>query len=194
VATLRDYLSCEFKVKYPNAPLRQYNKENMFGCLVKVPQQQNFTDCGLFLLQYVEQFFSDPIKDYRNPIKSLISWFHQDIVTRKREDISQLIKKLMRRDGFDDVELPEIDFPTRDGRVLEMIEPPANDTQTTATAASEDAFEEDPNYAPAGEEIKESSQPEETISKKVYMRKRPLEKADNGNGENSNIKTPKVGK
>lgn len=155
----------------------------MSGCLVKVPQQQNFTDCGLFLLQYVEQFFADPLKDYRLPIK-LLNWFHQDIVTRKREDISNLIKKLMERDGCDDVELPEIEFPTKDGKILEM---------STMNTTADDTFE-DPDYAPAGEEIKESSQLEGTVSRKVYVaRKRPLEKTDSAsNGENSSIKTPKL--
>jgi Asp/Glu/hydantoin racemase len=53
----------------------------------------------------------------------------------------------MRREGFDDVELPKIDFPTKDGRVYEMIEPPANQTQTTI-AASEDALKKIPIMLP----------------------------------------------
>ena len=84
VATLRDYLSCEYKAKYPDTtPPRLYTKDNMYGSMVKVPQQLNFTDCGLFLLQYVEHFFKNPIKDFRLPIKTLIDWFPQDVVMRK---------------------------------------------------------------------------------------------------------------
>jgi Ulp1 family protease len=64
---------------------------------VKVPIQNNYTDCGLFLLQYVEQFFKDPIEDFRIPIKTLNKWFHQDLVTRKREEIANLIKELMKK-------------------------------------------------------------------------------------------------
>ncbi|EAT47498.1 AAEL001372-PB [Aedes aegypti] len=57
VATLRDYLTCEYKSKMPNKPAKIFNKTNMPGHCVKVPQQNNFTDCGLYLLQYVEHFF-----------------------------------------------------------------------------------------------------------------------------------------
>lgn len=57
VATLRDYLTCEWKAKHPNGPPRIFNKDNLPGHNVKVPQQNNFTDCGLYLLQYVEHFF-----------------------------------------------------------------------------------------------------------------------------------------
>ncbi|KAG5678957.1 hypothetical protein PVAND_008575 [Polypedilum vanderplanki] len=187
VATLRDYLSCEYKAKYPNAPTRQYTKNNMFGCLVKVPQQQNFTDCGLFLLQYVEHFFSSPIEDFRIPIKSLINWFNQDIVTRKREDISNLIKKLMKREGFDDTDFPEIEFPTKDGKILEVTEQLVN--------PSTEPFEE--SDFPAGEEIKESLSQSETptVGKKVYVaKKRPLDKIDNSNGDSANIKSPRLSK
>lgn len=187
VATLRDYLTCEYKVKYPSATLRQYTKSNMVGSLVKVPQQQNFTDCGLFLLQYVEQFFADPIKDFRIPIKSLVNWFHQDLVTRKREDIAILIKKLIKREGFEEVELPVIDFPTKDGKLIEQAE-------NMIKSSSIDEHFEDPDYIPTGEEIKEANQPEE-ISKKIYViaRKRTLDN-NNGNGETSNAKTPKLNK
>ena len=57
VATLRDYLTCEYKVKMPEKPPKVFTKQNMPGHCVKVPQQNNFTDCGLYLLQYVEHFF-----------------------------------------------------------------------------------------------------------------------------------------
>ena len=57
MATLRDYLTCEYRVKMPDKPAKQFNKLNMPGHCVKVPQQNNYTDCGLYLLQYVEHFF-----------------------------------------------------------------------------------------------------------------------------------------
>ena len=57
VATLRDYLTCEYKIKIIENTNHTFNKLNIPGHCVKVPQQNNFTDCGLYLLQYVEQFF-----------------------------------------------------------------------------------------------------------------------------------------
>ncbi|XP_065361584.1 uncharacterized protein velo isoform X3 [Calliphora vicina] len=121
VATLRDYLTCEYKIKMTGAPLHTFNKDNMPGHCVKVPQQNNFTDCGLYLLQYVEQFFKDPIRDYRVPIKQLAQWFDTLTVTRKREDISNLLQKLMNeRNGPNNkIILPEIPFPTLNGLLVE---------------------------------------------------------------------------
>lgn len=55
VATLRDYLTCEYKAKVGEE--RIYNRDSIKGACPKVPQQNNFTDCGLYVLQYVEQFF-----------------------------------------------------------------------------------------------------------------------------------------
>uniref|UniRef100_A0A1A9UN13 Uncharacterized protein n=1 Tax=Glossina austeni TaxID=7395 RepID=A0A1A9UN13_GLOAU len=95
VATLRDYLSCRYKVKLPEIPAHTFNKDNMPGHCVKVPQQNNFTERGLYLPQYVEQFFNDPIRDYRILIKKLAHWFDVIMVTRKREDISNLLQKFM---------------------------------------------------------------------------------------------------
>lgn len=57
VATLRDYLTCEYKVKVVEPTPHIFTKYNIPGHSVKVPQQNNFTDCGLYLLQYVEHFY-----------------------------------------------------------------------------------------------------------------------------------------
>lgn len=57
VATLRDYLTCEYKVKVPESTAHTFTKDTIPGHSIKVPQQNNFTDCGLYLLQYVEQFY-----------------------------------------------------------------------------------------------------------------------------------------
>lgn len=57
VATLRDYLTCEHKAKVTDSGAHTFTKETIPGHSVKVPQQNNFTDCGLYLLQYVEHFY-----------------------------------------------------------------------------------------------------------------------------------------
>ena len=57
-ATLREYLACEYKAKMAHLGReRIFNKETFRGCCPKVPQQPNFSDCGLYLLQYIEAFF-----------------------------------------------------------------------------------------------------------------------------------------
>lgn len=55
IATLRDYLSCEYVAKTGCEKI--FSKDTIKGALLKVPQQSNFTDCGLYVLQYVESFF-----------------------------------------------------------------------------------------------------------------------------------------
>lgn len=122
-----------------------FNKDNIKGSCPKIPQQNNFTDCGLYLLQYVEQFFKvwkrkndvffntlfiiytwyviiftyyfqDPVLDYALPIKQLASWFDEIVVTRKREEISDLLKLLMHKYNPDShLALPDITFPTLNG-------------------------------------------------------------------------------
>ncbi|XP_031345949.1 uncharacterized protein LOC116172807 isoform X2 [Photinus pyralis] len=120
VATLRDYLSCEYKAKM--GVDKVFNKDVIKGSCPKVPQQTNFTDCGLYLLQYVESFFKTPIKDYHVPIKEVTHWFDEFVVTKKREDISLLIKDLMLKYDKDLDILPVISFPTLDGKLVQRDE------------------------------------------------------------------------
>ncbi|KAF7287034.1 hypothetical protein GWI33_002419 [Rhynchophorus ferrugineus] len=119
VATLRDYLT---------------------GASVKVPQQTNFTDCGLYLLQYVEQFFNDPIKDYNIPIKGIDSWFDEITVTKKREDICNLLRMLMEDAGTDTKILPDIALPTLDGKLIEKQEVENETEQDNSEDNPEDMF------------------------------------------------------
>lgn len=139
VATLRDYLTCEYKCKMPSKPAKVFNKNNMPGHCVKVPQQNNFTDCGLYLLQYVEHFFLDPIKDYRIPIK-LQDWFDTITVTKKREDISNLLKELIRKHNPDVLPLPDIKFPTLNGKLIIDPEDSFNDAEFEEEEMEEDEY------------------------------------------------------
>lgn len=139
VATLRDYLTCEYKCKLPNKPAKVFNKNNMPGHCVKVPQQNNFTDCGLYLLQYVEHFFLDPIKDYRIPIK-LQDWFDTITVTKKREDISNLLKELIKKHNPDVLPLPDIKFPTLNGKLIIDPEDSFNDAEFEEEELEDEEF------------------------------------------------------
>lgn len=121
IAILRDYLTCEYRAKNPKRKAHIFNKDNMPGHQVEVPQQENLTDCGLYLLQYVEQFFTKPIKDYRLPITQLVKWFDLLTVTKKREDIANLIQKLMDEGNQQQRRkiLPVLEFPTLNGELVE---------------------------------------------------------------------------
>jgi hypothetical protein len=51
---LKEYLQVEWAVKKGGSEL---SKASIKGCVPKVPQQTNFSDCGVYMLQYVESFF-----------------------------------------------------------------------------------------------------------------------------------------
>lgn len=36
---------------------RTFTRDNIKGACPKIPQQSNYTDCGLYLLQFAEHFF-----------------------------------------------------------------------------------------------------------------------------------------
>jgi len=56
VATLREWLVGEFRATYDGMD-RDFSSKSMWGGMVKLPQQPNFTDCGLYVMHYFEQFF-----------------------------------------------------------------------------------------------------------------------------------------
>ncbi len=49
------YLEVEWEVK--KGSKRSFAKDVMKGSSPRVPQQDNFSDCGVYVLQYVESFF-----------------------------------------------------------------------------------------------------------------------------------------
>ena len=100
---LRHYLTQEWNSrKAHDHALRTFDKETMKGCYPKVPRQNNDCDCGVFLLQYAEFFFTKPVKHLRMPVH-LEEWFTVDSVTKKRDEIKSLIHKLAK-DHKTDVE------------------------------------------------------------------------------------------
>ena len=52
---LREYLYCEYIAKMQDE--MEFSFEAMKTGYLKVPKQTNATDCGLYLLHYVESFF-----------------------------------------------------------------------------------------------------------------------------------------
>ncbi|XP_022225978.2 sentrin-specific protease 7-like [Drosophila obscura] len=123
MSTLRNYLTCEYKKKKPYAQARIFDEDNMPGYFVRVPlMPPKDTNDGLFLLQYVEQFFAVPIEDYRLPIEDLTNWFDLLTVNKKREDIANLIQQLMDEEASTQqcqrLILPVIELPTLNGQLV----------------------------------------------------------------------------
>ena len=111
-AVLRDYLTMEFKEKYPGQT-REFSPKTIPGCAPKVPQQPNLTDCGIYVCHNVETFFKNPIQDYTLPIRSLKNWFPDSEPRVKRRDVATLIRQLATEQNKDKLEqliLPDLVF------------------------------------------------------------------------------------
>ncbi|XP_071956317.1 uncharacterized protein [Antedon mediterranea] len=86
---LKEYLTVEWKIR------KGKNRDFDFkGMQPDVPQQSNYHDCGVYLLQYVESFFTLPINNYSSPLRGLSEWFTEDKVNCKRDEIKKLISQL----------------------------------------------------------------------------------------------------
>ncbi|XP_008050956.1 sentrin-specific protease 6 isoform X2 [Carlito syrichta] len=91
VKILREYLEVEWEVK--KGSKRSFSKDAMKGSNPKVPQQNNFSDCGVYVLQYVESFFENPVLNFELPM-NLTNWFPPPRMRTKREEIRNIILKL----------------------------------------------------------------------------------------------------
>ncbi|XP_051283897.1 sentrin-specific protease 7 isoform X1 [Dicentrarchus labrax] len=90
---LRDYLQVEWEVR--RATPRRFTPDNMMSSNCRVPQQDNSSDCGLYLLQYAESFLQNPVVHFNLPL-GLDNWFPRQLVRQKREEIRSLIMRMHR--------------------------------------------------------------------------------------------------
>ncbi|XP_073520787.1 sentrin-specific protease 7 isoform X2 [Phyllobates terribilis] len=91
VQVLREYLKVEWDVKRKTP--REFSGSSMRDLYPKVPKQNNSTDCGLYVLQYVESFVQKPIESFDPPMH-LENWFPASVVKNKRDKIRDLILQL----------------------------------------------------------------------------------------------------
>ncbi|XP_069641715.1 sentrin-specific protease 7 isoform X3 [Haliaeetus albicilla] len=91
VQVLREYLEVEWEAKRKTH--REFNKSTMIDLCPRVPKQDNSSDCGVYLLQYVESFFQNPIVNFEQPL-NLEKWFPRQLIRSKREEIRDLILQL----------------------------------------------------------------------------------------------------
>jgi len=66
LATLKQYLECEWNEKYSKEKGVLDIMNSLSGSSVYVPLQDNFYDCGIYLLQYVEKFFTVNLDTFLN--------------------------------------------------------------------------------------------------------------------------------
>ncbi|XP_030907220.2 sentrin-specific protease 7 isoform X2 [Melopsittacus undulatus] len=91
VQVLREYLEVEWEAK--RKMHREFSKSTMIDLYPRVPKQDNSSDCGVYLLQYVESFLENPIVNFEEPLH-LEKWFPRQLIRSKREEIRDLILQL----------------------------------------------------------------------------------------------------
>ncbi|XP_023247621.1 sentrin-specific protease 7-like [Copidosoma floridanum] len=85
--TIINFIKSEFKKQ---CRTDTFNQNALQVIYVDVPQQKNSSDCGLYMLQYVENFFKDT-KTTLDAIPYLHDWFDDRTIMRKRRTIESLI-------------------------------------------------------------------------------------------------------
>lgn len=61
---LRSYLTLEWAARRESEVAVKFDKQTMPEQRAKVPQQDNHCDCGVFMLQYVEQYLKKPLHQF----------------------------------------------------------------------------------------------------------------------------------
>lgn len=90
---IRDYLAVEWEQRRGSKRLFSAETFKSFSC--RVPQQDNSSDCGLYLLQYTQVFLQNPVVTFEPPVR-LETWFPRQQVRAKRDQIRDLILRLHR--------------------------------------------------------------------------------------------------
>ncbi|KFM79370.1 Sentrin-specific protease 7, partial [Stegodyphus mimosarum] len=122
-AILRDYLEVEWKVKKGTTKIFDHNTMQRY--IMRCPQQTNLHDCGVYLLQYFENFFQNPNLCFGNPVPDLSNWFTEEVVRNKRQQLMELILSLPKK------QLADSDANAKKPKQLEIVpESPVTVQQT----------------------------------------------------------------
>lgn len=58
------YLSNEWKARKGDQDALTFTEANMPQQIVRLPQQNNHCDCGVYIMQYLEQYLLDPFTNF----------------------------------------------------------------------------------------------------------------------------------
>lgn len=92
---LREFLANEFAKDEKKTV--EFNELNCPYVSVSCPQQKNCDDCGVFMLQFVEDFLKLNIES-EFPLQKLKTKFNQNKALKKRGQMADIVKKLTCRE------------------------------------------------------------------------------------------------
>merc|ERR1719318_1914137 len=99
VDLIKEYLVIELNMEEGNTNVEEMKQmEVVRSCL---PQQDNYTDCGLYLLHYVEKMLERP-QDILCLDEDLSTWFPKSEVAGKRSSLALLIKQIAEDQAVSD--------------------------------------------------------------------------------------------
>jgi sentrin-specific protease 7 len=89
---LRSLLEIECKIK--EFDVRKFDSKQIPDRRIIVTEQDNYYDCGLYLLQYVEQFLKNPAQILASRSNNHRNWVDRKVMIDKRNRISDIIHRL----------------------------------------------------------------------------------------------------
>lgn len=115
---LRNLLAAEWKERKGTG--KEFNPQVMPDRRVRVTEQDNYYDCGLYLLQYVEQFLKNPSDILASPLNDRRDWVDRSTMRGKREHIRLLILTLQREQLPPDHASSESDSNVEPGTMMDI--------------------------------------------------------------------------
>ncbi|XP_023320677.1 sentrin-specific protease 6-like [Eurytemora carolleeae] len=94
VSIIRQCLSCEWKAK--RGGTETFSAREIKLMKPNKPEQDNFTDCGVFLLHYVEKIFCSVVQFDWSKLPDLTNWFPMEEILKKRFELATHIQNLAR--------------------------------------------------------------------------------------------------
>jgi len=135
VKIIREYLTREWLAKKGGE--ESFSARNVKLFKPNKPHQENFTDCGLYLLHYIEKIFGCVAQFYWSKLPDLSDWFPKEEIDRKRFELATHIQNLAKVQNSITV-FPDI--PLNDGS-----SPPQRKSKRRQQAViDDDVFEPEP--------------------------------------------------
>ena len=131
---LRTFLTAEYKIHHGSGPT--FDNTNFPQYIPEVMTQENNTDCGIFLLQFVESFFQNPMIDFAD--LNLCYLFSKSEVNTKRYQLAKMVRTITKTPKHTNINFPNLCFSKNDIPVdtLDVLtaspsyKPPPDNTQS----------------------------------------------------------------